>query len=534
VDVVITVVVIVGLAWPVFTGMVGDIRLGADRNVNSLVNEYWDGMIHRIENAVRLEDDSSLQRVRLWEDTLRLIFDRPFLGVGLGNFEFAVPRFMSRESLEVKLRREDAVGQELMAFSAHNEYLEVWAETGLIGVVAFGILLLQIGRSLLDLIRRYIRGDVSFLAVGFAGSILATLVHAFFSTNLQQPASAVHFWLVVGLVWALKLNVDWMTPLQLLATKARKVAIGMMVLCGVVLVILVVMATRTIIGEVYYRRGEQAFRQEAYDVAQLQWQTATGYSPTRYYRTYQALGTAFYNEKKWDDAIGAFRQSLVYFPNNARVHYLLGRALVQAGNHAEAVVHSQHAVKLNPLVADFQVGLGEGLYSQQPDKAIEVLSEALVLQPNHTEAHRLLGASHKKTGNLDAAVLSYQQVLKLSSDDVDVLNSLAVVYSEQGNQKLARDFLQRVVAQAPGRTDYRFNLAVIQVELKDYAAALETLAQVIKRAPNFARAYAVLGQVFADLGNEKKAQQAFGHALKLAPNDLQIRQMLDAIGVRAQ
>ncbi|MDP6038601.1 MAG: O-antigen ligase family protein, partial [Candidatus Latescibacteria bacterium] len=296
VDVVITGVVIVGLGWPVLTGMVGSIRIGEDRNVNHLVNEYWDSMTRRVEDAIRLEDDSSLQRVGLWEDTVRLIFDRPLLGVGIGNYEFSIPRFMSRESLEVKQRREAAVGQELMAYNAHNEYLEVWAETGLLGALAFLILLLQVGGALVGLIRRYVQGQVGFLAVGLVAAVVATLSHSLFSTNLQQPASAVYFWLVVGLVWSLRLNVEWLSPLGLLAIEARKVAVLLMVVCGFVLMVSIFMGVRTLVGELYYRRGEVAFRQKAYVVAEGQWQAAISYSPTKYFRTYQALGTAFYNQ----------------------------------------------------------------------------------------------------------------------------------------------------------------------------------------------------------------------------------------------
>ena len=532
VDAVIIFVVVVGLGWPVLTGMVGSIRIGADRNVNHLVNEYWGSMTRRVENAIRLEDDSSLQRVSLWEDTVRLIFDRPLLGVGIGNYEYSIPRFMSRESLEVKKRREAAVGQELMAYSAHNEYLEVWAETGLLGVVAFLILLLQVGGALVGLIRRYVQGQVGFLAIGLVAAVGATLTHSMFSTNLQQPASAVYFWLVVGLVWSLRLNVEWLTPLGLLATEARKVAIFLMVICGIVLMVSVVMGARTLVGELYYRRGELAFRQKAYAVAEGQWQTAISYSPTKYFRTYQALGTALYNQKKWPEAIEAFRKSLVYFPHNARVHHLLGRSLVKNGVAPEAITHLEQAVNLNPLVADFHLGLGEALVQMgKSADAFSVLDEALRLRPNDAEANQLSGAAHKQVGDLGAAVLAYQRVLQITPKQPDILNSLAVVYSEQGNFEGAREVFTQLVTQVPENLDYKFNLAVVLVGLAHYDTALEVLQQVLAQQPNFARAYVIQGQVFMALGMQDEAKQAFGEALRLMPNDPQLKQILTELGL---
>ncbi len=527
VDFAIPLAIIAGLGWAVHAGG-GDARApGRDRHVGYLVDKYWDKMADRVEDAIQLEDNSSLQRVNLWRDTVRLIFDRPFLGVGLGNYEFSIPRFMSRESLAVKQRMERG-GRELMAFSAHNEYLEVWAEMGLLGLLAFGILLFQIGGALVDLLRRYIRGEASFLGVGFAAAVLATLIHACFSSNLQQPASAVHFWIVVGLVWSLKLNVQRRTPLGLLPTEARKVSVGLMVLCSVMLVVALVMGTRTIVGEVYYRRGERAFRQQMYAVAEAWWREAAAHRPTRYYRIYQALGTTLYNQEKWDEAIGGFRQSLIYFPNNARVHYLLARALVKAGDADEAVAHGQQAVALNPLVADFHTGWGEALFhSERNAEAIKILEQALALHPNDAELQCLLGASHNKAGNLEAAALFYQRALRGAPDDVDILNGLAVVYSRQGNFEDARDILARVISRSPEDADYLFNFAGVQVGLGDYTDALKTLDLVLRQAPDFARAYIVQGQALALLGKADSARQAFENARRLAPNDPQLMQILE-------
>ncbi|MBT4139818.1 MAG: tetratricopeptide repeat protein [Candidatus Latescibacteria bacterium] len=514
-------VVILGLGWPVLTGMMSGIQVGDGRNLGHLFDTHQTRVVERVEKAIYLEDDSTLQRVRLWEDTLRLIWDKPLLGVGMGNFAFNVPKYMSRESLLVKQRREAQTGQDLMAFSAHNEYLEIWAETGILGMGVLFALLYLLLKAVYHWVRRYIRGEEPILVVGLVAAVLATLTHSFFSTNLQQPVSAMHFWIVVGMVWSLKLNVEGRNTVALLETNAHKFAQGLLVLSGAVLVIVAVMGVRTLWGEYYYQRGSLYFKHKAYQDAEHLWERSTQFEPTKYFQTFQALGTARYNLKDWPGAISAFETSLRYFPNNAQVHYLLGRSLVEAGQFDAALPHSQAAVKLNPFVAAYRVGLGEVWYKAGDiNNAIAVLQEALRLDANQSEAHQLLGASFTQAGDFVAAVASYQQALVLDATNHEVSNSLAVVYSNQGNFEAAQDIFLQLVQEFPQNLDYRLNLGVVQKELGHSALAVETLQSLLELAPNYIRAYFVLGKVYEAQGRGEDAGRIYETAMKMWPNEV--------------
>jgi len=523
-------VVLVGLGWPVLMGMVTGIQVGDGRNLGQLLDTYQTRVVNRVENAILLQDDSTLQRVRLWEDTARMIWDKPLLGVGLGNFAFNVPKYMSRESLVVKQRREQQTGQDLMAFSAHNEYLEIWAETGILGMAVFGVLLYQLLMAVYHLAKRYIRGEEPLLVMGFVAGVLATLTHSFFSTNLQQPVSATHFWIVVGMIWSLKLNVEGRHTVALLETHARKFAQVLLVLGGAVLVVVIVMGTRNLMGEYYYQRGNLFFKKKNYVEAEKRWYRATEFEPTKYFQTLQALGTARYNLEHWSEAIPVFKASLRYFPNNAQVHYLLGRSLVKRNQVKEALPHLQSAVKLNPFVASYRIGLGEALYKAgETDKAIATLEEALRLDNRKFEAHQLLGASFKQRGDLTTSVTSYKQALVLAPTNTEILNSLAVVYSTQGNFEAAREVLLRLVQEVPTNLDYRLNLGVVQTQLEDYFAAMSTLQAILDLEPNYIRAYVVLGQVYEVQDRLEDAKRIYEVALKRWPNEAVFREALNLL-----
>lgn len=74
--------------------------------------------------AISQQRDTFGLRVRLWEAGMRMIEDRPVFGVGPANFITALPRYSWRER----------PGRELVA---HNAYISVAAEMGLVGLALF-------------------------------------------------------------------------------------------------------------------------------------------------------------------------------------------------------------------------------------------------------------------------------------------------------------------------------------------------------------------------------------------------------------
>lgn len=80
-----------------------------------------DRVFGRLETLLTVHTQASFQtRVGLWSDTLTMIADRPIVGSGLNTFGWVFPRYRSEITSNV-------------ATHAHSEYLEMVAETGLVG-----------------------------------------------------------------------------------------------------------------------------------------------------------------------------------------------------------------------------------------------------------------------------------------------------------------------------------------------------------------------------------------------------------------
>ncbi len=125
-------------------------------------------------------------RLGIWRDTLRLIRDFPWSGTGWGTFHVAFQQYQS-SNLEYYVDH------------AHNDYLEVASDVGFVGMLLLFVpiifLWVQMVLSFLRDRRRFRR------SVGLAcvGSVLALLIHSFTDFNLQIPANALIFAVVLGI-----------------------------------------------------------------------------------------------------------------------------------------------------------------------------------------------------------------------------------------------------------------------------------------------------------------------------------------------
>jgi putative inorganic carbon (HCO3(-)) transporter len=124
------------------------------------------------------EEVSSEGRFELWRETTRLIRAYPVFGCGLGGYESAFPEYEVSEPL-------------LSVDYAHNDYLQLLAELGVVGAS----ILLAAGAII---VRGAFRGvfsnfdpQVSSLALACAGSFSAIVLHSIADYNLYIPANAM-------------------------------------------------------------------------------------------------------------------------------------------------------------------------------------------------------------------------------------------------------------------------------------------------------------------------------------------------------
>ncbi len=162
-------------------------------------------LVERLTRETTMGDDSIRERITFWMMAGEIVAKRPVLGVGEGMFG---PNF---HPALVKLVEADATGtmaynQRLLktwlAFEAHNDYFEIAADRGLLGLALF----LGLAVALLGGLARLAREDNSPHA-RLAHAALVTLggFYAMMATSFpfQTPARMTTFFLVVGVSLAI-------------------------------------------------------------------------------------------------------------------------------------------------------------------------------------------------------------------------------------------------------------------------------------------------------------------------------------------
>ena len=116
--------------------------------------------------------NSITQRINYWRTAISIIKDHPILGVGPGNFQ------------EVFLKYK--VGLSTNTRYAHNIFLQMWAEAGILGFAGIVFLITSIFKSYKPQ-NKYI-----FLAC------IAFLLHNFIDNSYFIPETGVIWWVLLA------------------------------------------------------------------------------------------------------------------------------------------------------------------------------------------------------------------------------------------------------------------------------------------------------------------------------------------------
>ena len=135
----------------------------------------WQPMRERIQAAFDT-DLSTNFRFETWHDTVAMIEARPVTGWGAGTFREVYPRFKRADYSRLEVRH------------AHNDYLELVAETGLIGGVLMGWIVIGLLWTTVRGFAKTESASEAALLAGLAGAMVAAMTAVFFDFSLHLPA----------------------------------------------------------------------------------------------------------------------------------------------------------------------------------------------------------------------------------------------------------------------------------------------------------------------------------------------------------
>ena len=140
--------------------------------------------------AVQGEETSLQTRLKIWQGTVDMIRSYPLTGVGIGDFIWAFPRFRPE-------------GLNVQANAAHNDYLQIAAETGIAGLLAMiWLLVTLIGSAIRSSYEEPVK-------IGCAIGLLSLSLHGLVDFNFHIPANMLLFTVCAAIVMSASRSAEY-------------------------------------------------------------------------------------------------------------------------------------------------------------------------------------------------------------------------------------------------------------------------------------------------------------------------------------
>jgi O-antigen ligase/Tfp pilus assembly protein PilF len=385
-----------------------------------LVSLFHNPMRDRVV-AEHVYNPAAYMRWEMWQSAVNEMIEHPF-GIGMGLYQYTYPRY----AFPVE---EEIVRYGKIAYTPHNEYLQIGIELGLAGLAIFLLGIVVVVRDALWLLRQRLTRRQRALAVGMCGAIVVILTQAAVDSNLHEPALAILLTLCGAVVILGRTLCRTNMPCASVAVQRPAV----WAVTGVV-VIMVLSAHVIRLGLAYH--------------------------------LYES-GARLVKEQEIERAIGSFQRAIVLDPGKSLYHNSLAGAYFQLSrrSHDQAMAQAsieelRTAIALNPLdgrlhgllgfVSASQASSRSGIELVDNDrlwleKAVNAYEAAAELEP-FAYSHRLeLGRLMLRLGRQDTAEQYFKKVVELEPNFLPAREILVRMYAESERREAAQQEFQEIV-----------------------------------------------------------------------------------------
>jgi protein O-GlcNAc transferase len=231
-----------------------------------------------------------------------------------------------------------------------------------------------------------------------------------------------------------------------------------------------------------------------------------------------ARGLEHHKAGRLADAEAAYRQILAADPAYAPALNLLGSLADQVGHHAAAVELISQAIRIEPIAPSYHNNLGVAHQNLgQLEAAAGSYERALALQPDRVDALSNLGVVLQELGQPEEALSSFERSLKLRPNNPDVLNNVGALYLTLKQLDEAEARIRRALKLRPGYTEALNNLGNVMVARRRWDEAVTLLTQVVQQAPDYSNGWINLGHALKGSERFQEACAAYERFLALSP-----------------
>ncbi len=476
----------------------------------------WGAIVEKFGSAFTETGGIANCRFLLWKDSLELFFDFPITGSGFGTFLHIYPLYKTIQS-------------DLIFDHAHNDYIELLTDGGIIGFVLAAWFVLTVILNGWKNLRNRRDSYAILLSIGALTAIISILFHSITDFNMHNGANGLYFFFLCGLlVSAGNTRIYFRTRPTLLEELRSPSKVVLLTSCLLLL------------GATFFIRGGALAARVGYlKIANIY------------------LSKNLKEEKLLTVAAEAKRASR-FDPLEGKYNFSLGNAQVFLNQKTEAFASLIQASQKNPL---------SGIYLQRVALMLTTVDK--------NEAEKLMSLAYTRALNKDPLVLTWVEwLLSLNERDKAVI-MLQDIFSDK--PELARKFMPSLVAHSLTRQEiitilpksvsawiyygrlveklgdlddsefyrlgaldfldqekgikpgYYRQLYWFYLRQKKYDQALTVLRAASKKLPEHAEFHVFLGNYYKKEGITYRAREEYEQALLLEPADEKTRKKLEKL-----
>jgi len=382
-------------------------------------------------------------RLLLWSGCLDLIKQNFPFGIGIGNFEFEIPKYQKFFPNNGKFQY------------AHGDFLQKTCEEGFLGLFVFLWLLAAIFKSLYFAIIKT-RGQRRILFISLLGSVSTMCFFALLDFPFYEPAPLLVFWFCAGITASQLSNSSQNPELEKSRYYHFKLpAFAILLFALIFLMVFGIYLFNFVGGGYFFQRAKQA--KYIQDVVKDLNKSLDLWDHE--YQTHFKLSEAYYFQNNYQRAERELKAALklnpYHWPSLGNIGLLYMNLYESKKNHPErekflekSYNYIKESNKMNPIFNLYNLALVY-YYKKDYEQAIRCFRSEVVYFPNNLDAYFWCGRCYLLTGDLDNAEKFYKKAVELNPKNFNPLFALSETLMANKKYEEAYDTIMKAIDVSP-------------------------------------------------------------------------------------
>lgn len=468
----------------------------------------WLGAEPFIRRIETLADPLSADRTRIlvWQKTIEMIKDHPIIGTGIGTFPFVFPKYQPNSLSQVYVNH------------AHNDYLELASETGIVGFLSILITMALLFYGVLKKIIHSRSRTYQAIGIGSLSGCFSLLVHSFGDFNFHIPSNAILFVVCAGIAIACARlanpeTLEFRFTFELCSHKKW----ATYAIIGVVCMGCLIVSVRPVIANAYINHAEILKQEKKYAQAIDSIHTASKIDSGNASHA-MMLGDMCVNLYKEIDskkeflhqAIQHYHQATVLCPYKSIFYSKKGYALMMLYRFDEAEISFQQAIECDPSNPFVYKDLAKCYLTQKKYDAASIMFQKAIL----TDSRQFLSVLNE----LWDAEFDYEYIKKAVPEVAMFRKQLAnFLFSKKYYQASAAEF--EFAFSLEPTPEHAVEHIRSLIRIKEYAKAIEASRQYAMQFPNNRLMMKQQAYLYVALEDNEAAISVYKDLIRSDPND---------------